>query len=251
MANPRYLAKAPITEAVIDIRLRTPTALDVEALKAVGESLVKDYEKPEGMQMLEFGFVSQPGQPIQSNRVERGLAGYLSKSIDGKRFVQCRRDGFTLSRLAPYKGWDDAFAEASNLYCAYAKVAEIEEVTRIGVRFINRLLLPANEVGDFSPFLVAPPPFPREVPALITNFLTQLQVKEPDGPIQAIVNQTIHQGGGLAPGFVPVILDIDVFEVANFSSNPDELLHRFGALRSFKNRLFFASITEKAAALFE
>lgn len=251
MAEPRYLAKAPITEAVIDFRVRTPTDLPVEALKVVGESLVGEYEKPENMQLMEFGFAIQGGKPGKSHQVDHGLTGFRSKSTDGTRFVQCRKDGFTFSRLPPYEGWDTTFEEASRLYRIYAAAAKIEEVTRIGVRYINRLLLPADQVGDFSPFLVAPPPFPSQVPALITNFLTQLQVKQPDSPIQATVNQTIYQGAGIAPGSVPVILDIDVFEVANFSTDPDEVLLRFAALRNFKNQLFFASITEEAATLFE
>ena len=249
MANPRYLANAPITEAVIDFRVRTPSALKVEELKLVGERFKGVYEKPEEMRSFEFGVIQQPGQPLKGNQVDRGLVGFRFTSTDGKHIVQFRKDGFTFSRLSPYTGWNISFEEASRLYRAYAEVAQIEEISRIAVRYINRLLLPVAEVGDFSPFLVASPPFPDEVPALITHFLTQMQVKEPDGPTQAIVTQTI-QGGNLAPGFVPVILDFDVFEIGNLPAKPEEILPRFEVLRNFKNRLFFASITEKAAALF-
>jgi len=245
------LANAPITEAVIDFRARTPTTLRVDELKILATGVVGEYNAPEDIRVTEFGFVKRQGMPMEHNKIDKGLMGYRSKSKDEKRYIQWRKDGFTFSRLSPYRGWEDAFTEASKFYREYVKVAKIEEVSRIAVRFINRLALPLADVGDFSPYLAAPPPFPKEIPALIANFLTQLQVREPDTSIQAVVNQTIHQGGTVIAGSVPVILDFDVSEVASLPIDPDQLLPRFAALRNFKNRLFFASITERAAKLFE
>jgi uncharacterized protein (TIGR04255 family) len=105
-----------------------------------------------------------------------------------------------------------------------------------------------SEVKDFSPFLSAPPPFPKGLAAALNGFLTVIQVKETDSDIGATVAQTI-QPGAAEPEKVSVILDIDVFEVGNIEPDADRLLGRFEALREVKNRYFFASITEQTASL--
>ena len=248
MAQSRYLARAPIVEAVIDVRVRTAPDLRVEVFEDLGE-LAADYPKRDELTQFEMGFTKLPGKPPDAHQVDRGKIGFRHVSEDGKFIAQLRKDGFTFSRLAPYTRWEEIFAEASRLYRHYLQTAAAEEVHRIAVRYINRLPLPEGDVNDFSPFLTAPPPFPHEVPAVMTGFLTQVQVQEPDSLIQATVTQTI-QRGEVTPGFVPVILDLDVFEVGAFPLEPDRLLSRFEALRMAKNRLFFSSITERTAELF-
>jgi uncharacterized protein (TIGR04255 family) len=250
MAKPRHLDNAPIAEAVIDFRTRTAVTLDVEALSDLGAQLGALYpEKPADIGFLEFGIHQQPGQKLTSSQKDLGKVGYRFRSSDGKHIFQLRKDGFTFSRLSPYPHWDHFFDEASKAYRRYFEIGQLEGMHRIGVRYINRMLLPDGEVGDFSGFLTAPPPFPQEVPALMTQFLTQVHVQELDSLIHATVTQTVQKGQS-TPGFVPVILDIDVFQNGNFSVTPDVLLPQLNPLRDFKNRLFFASITEKTADLF-
>jgi uncharacterized protein (TIGR04255 family) len=141
------------------------------------------------------------------------------------------------------------FEEAKRLYRLYVQLAKPEEINRIAVRYINRLPLSANEVKDFSPFLTAPPPFPQEIDAVMIGFLTQVQVKDPGSSIQATVSQTIQPSND-EPGLIPLILDLDVFEVGTWDPDPGSILKRFSALRMLKNRYFFASITERTVELF-
>jgi uncharacterized protein (TIGR04255 family) len=178
------------------------------------------------------------------------VIGLRFTSSDEKQVLQLRRDGFTFSRLAPYTDWEQVFAEATRLYRLYEGVARPQEVTRPAVRYINRMLFPEAEVGDFGPFLTVPPRFPSDGAVFLTGFFNRVQLQEPDSSIAATIIQTVQQTPP-EPGTVPVILDIDVYEPRNFAPVPDVVLPRFAALRDAKNRYFFASITEKAAELFE
>ena len=76
-----------------------------------------------------------------------------------------------------------------------------------------------------------------------------MTVREPASPIDAHIVQAIQP----APSeeVISVILDIDVFETGAFTPSGEVILPRFAALREVKNRLFFASLTEQAVALFE
>lgn len=248
MATPRHLSRAPITEAVIDLRCRVDSAFDVNAFRGLESAIGYPTAKP--IQLFEFHMKQEVGKEPENKQVNHGLIGWRFTSTDGKQVAQFRKDGFTFSRLAPYTHWDEVFAEASRLYQLYMECACPEEVTRPAVRYINRMPLPEAEVADFSPFLTAPPACPADRQVVLNGFLTQVQVQDPLTGISATITQTI-QSGGESPGFVPVILDLDVYEARSFPPDSKTILARFDALRETKNRYFFSSITEKTASLFE
>lgn len=248
MAIPRYLSKAPITEAVIDLRCRLDSGFDLAVFRDL-ESAV-GYTAPKPIQLFEFNMRQEAGKEPESGHVNHGLIGWRFTSSDGKQVTQFRKDGFTFSRLTPYTNWDEVFAEASRLYLIYSEAAMPEEVTRPAVRYINRIPLNESEVGDFSEFLTAPPAFPGDRQVLLKGFLTQVQVQDPATGISATITQTI-QAGDNQPGVVPLILDLDIYESRGFPPDPKTILARFDALREAKNRYFFSSITEKTAKLFE
>jgi len=248
MASPTHLTNAPITEAVIDLSVRTPPDLSVQRFAELKRKLGDQYRDPKGITFLEFGIQQLPGAPLEGRQVVHGCIGYRYESSDGKHIGQFRKDGFTFSRLAPYTTWEEVFAEASRLYRLFVDIGSIEEVTRVAVRYINRLLLPQEEARDLSLFLTAPPPMPQGVAAYITGFLTQIQFQDVETQVSGTITQMVQQGGQ-PPGKIPVILDLDVFEVKTSSPEPDQVLERFAALRVVKNRYFFASITDKTVAL--
>lgn len=248
MAEPRHLARAPITEAVIDLRCRLDAAFDLEAFRALEAAIGYAAAKP--IHLFEFKMRQEFGKEPETNQRNHGLIGWRFTSEDGKHVAQFRKDGFTFSRLAPYTNWNEVFEEATRLFLMYVEAANPQEFTRPAVRYINRLPLPEAEVGDFSSFLTAPPVFPGEGQILLHGFLTQVQVHDPATGIHATITQTIQSESATA-GVVPVILDLDVYEARSFPPDPQTILERFGALREAKNRYFFSSITEKSAELFE
>jgi uncharacterized protein (TIGR04255 family) len=248
MATPRHLSRAPITEAVIDLRCRVDSAFDVNSFRNLETAIGYPVVKP--IQLFEFHMKQEAGKEPENSQVNHVLIGWRFTSADGKQVAQLRKDGFTFSRLAPYTHWAEVFAEASRLYPLYLECAQPGEVTRPAVRYINRMPLPEAEVGDFSPFLTAPPTCPTDRQVVLNGFLTQVQVHDPVTGISATITQTI-QSGGDSPGFVPVILDLDVYETRSFPPDAKTILARFDALRETKNSYFFSSITEKTAALFE
>src|SRR4029077_18354423 len=125
------------------------------------------------MSHLEFGVFQPVGKPPEQHVKDVGKIGYRFSAADGRQLVQFRLDGFTFSRLAPYTQWETVFEEASRLWRVYETAAPLEEVSRIAVRYINLLPLPASKVQDFSPFLTAPPPVPKDLNVLLRHFLSR------------------------------------------------------------------------------
>jgi uncharacterized protein (TIGR04255 family) len=251
MAAPTHLRNAPITEAVIDLRVRTSVDLDVQRFAELRLKLGQQYSSAKAITLFELGIQQpQPGAPLEGRGVLHGCIGYRYESLDGKYIAQFRRDGFTFSRLAPYTKWEEIFTEASRLYRFFVEVGSVEEVTRVATRYINRLWLPQPEAKNLSLFLTTPPRIPPKVSARLTGFLTQIQFQDLETQISGTITQTVQPAVG-SLNKISVILDLDAFELKTSSPEPDQVLERFADLRSVKNKYFFASITDKTVALYK
>ena len=249
MAKERYLSRAPIVEAVFDVRAKTQAGFDAQKFLEVHGELAEAYPQKKEMTHVEFGLLQAAGKPPEQHYKDMGRVGYRFTSADNLQIAQFRVDGFTFSRLAPYTHWEQLFEEACRLWKVYERVAPLEEATRIAVRYINRLPLAANRIQDFSPFLTAPPPVPKGLNVDIDQFVSRVTVSDPASSLMAHIIQMVQPGP--MEEIIPVILDIDAFEPGPFAPKADVLWPRFPALRSFKNKLFFSSLTEEAIVPFE
>jgi len=64
MAKYRHLKNAPITEALIDLRVRLPSDFNIEILTSLKEELGKRYPYFEERRVVTGGFGWQEGKPI-------------------------------------------------------------------------------------------------------------------------------------------------------------------------------------------
>ena len=244
--------KAPIVEAVIDLRAR--------ATAEFGESSVRSYLEPKltGYTYLdsrrefrhEVQLEAEGGKPPSQKLRDLGWKGLRFRSGDEKHIAQFNRDGFVFSRMEPYKEWPQLLSEGLKLWTIFKNLAHPVEIHRIGLRFINRLLLPQDELR-FEDYLQPAPAPPMGMDLPFQSFMHHDTLAVPGHPYAMTVIRTIqdtpHSGG---PG-VALILDIDVFTIQGFELLDEaRLVHRLNEMRWLKNKVFFGSITEKARELF-
>ncbi|MCX5999395.1 MAG: TIGR04255 family protein [Chloroflexi bacterium] len=247
MATQRHLKNAPVVEALIDLRVTLPSTFDVAGLALLKDTLQADY--PKAAERREFeGGLEVADKRVQHTFEDKGLHGYQLRSGDDTQVAQFRRDGFTFSRLKPYTEWETVLAEARRLWELYCTKASPDVVTRIAVRYINQLSIP-SPIGDLAGYLTAPPRVPPTLPQEMSNFLTRIVLRDAELDIQANIIQAL-QRGPKADDF-NIILDIDVYKQQQNGFEDGTIWPTFDRLRELKNRIFFDSITEKTARLFE
>lgn len=246
MAIHRHLRNAPLTEALIDIRVSLPPVFDPKDFLSLSKDISDKYPKSEPRQLFTAAFGVEAGKPFTQATESKGIHGYICKSEDGKDVVQFRIDGFTFSRLNPYSEWEAVLSEAKRLWGLYSIKCSPELITRIAVRYINRLDLPLP-IKDFADYLTAPPLVPDSLPQGVSQFLTRVVIHDAD--ITANIVQTMKSSPKL--DHIGVILDIDVFKLKETGFEESSIWPEFEELRDFKNRIFFESITEKTARLYE
>ncbi len=247
MARQRHLTNAPITEAIIDLRVKLPsTFVNTEFLKAAKE-LSNSYPKNEPRRMVKHTFgMDKGGKPFIQPPKDEGIQGYFFKSEDEKNIAQFRLDGFTFNRLHPYTEWQSVITEAKRLWGIYNSIAAPEIVKRIAVRYINKIEIKLP-IKDFDEYLAAPPNIPPSLPQELSQFLSRMVIHDGDKTINLI--QAMEPSTDVAK--ITVILDIDVFKTNESGFDIVNIWSHFQELHDLKNKVFFESITEKVAEMYQ
>lgn len=249
MVEVRRFPNAPITEALLDIRVTLPAQTDLAKLATFHDAIKQRY--PSRQERLAWrGHVAIKTSPIPrvSQSAAGGPHGYLFTSVDARQVVQARMDGFTFSRLKPYDKWETLRDEARDLWQHYVRIASPEAVTRVALRYINRIEIPLP-MRDFKEYILTTPEIAPELPQGLDSFFMRLVIPNPKAQAVAIVTETVEPIDE-SSNRLPLIFDIDVFRMAAFSVGDQSLWETFEQLRNLKNEIFFKSITSKAKDLF-
>lgn len=248
MAIQRYLSKTPITEAIIDLRVKLPPDFEVIQFSKLKEKLHERYPKMVEYSSTQAGIGIMTGkQPGQFTK-DMDPQGFFFKSEDECNVAQFRVDGFTFNRLKPYTTWDKIFSEASQLWDLYKETSSPERITRIAVRYTNHLRIPLP-IRRLSQYLTAPPAIPDNVPNSVSSFLTRVVIDDQETGLTANITQALEKNTD--PQNIMIILDIDVYKQEDFEIGEERVWPIFNELRNMKNRIFFGSITEETIRIFE
>lgn len=243
-SNKNY-PKPPITEAVIDLQIDGSPHLTVDELKKVHVGEEGNYPNITQLHagVGEFRFGADPQASAVSNPM-----GFIMRSADGKKIQQARLTGFSMSRLAPYEGWDEFRNEAYRLWNNYRAVVKPNKVTRIAIRNINRIDIPLP-IKDFSEYLQTFPQVSSAIPQGLSGYIMQLGIPLEEIHGQAIINEAIIEP--VQEKIVSVVIDIDVFRTEQLPSSDEEVWSLLDdQLRHVKDNLFEGCITDNARKLF-
>lgn len=248
MSNWQNLKKAPITEALIDLRVRLPEGSTFETLGAFRDAVAESYPNCRERRQWHTRFTLHKKEPPAVETETEGPDGYILTSADGTQVVQARRDGFTFSRLKPYQTWEQLRNSAQELWKTYCDTVSPLMITRIAVRYINRIELPLP-FEDFGEWLQTRPQVGPKLPQGLAGFFFRANIPFDKPPGFVNVTQAIEPGNYKTQ--VPLIFDIDAFLTEEFSPDDSGVWKRFEGLREIKNRVFFDSITEKTKEMFQ
>lgn len=249
MARQRFLANAPITEALIDLHVAPRDGLSYEGLSPALDASGFGYYVKGPISLGTFQMrLPGDGTDAEASGASRRI-GLRMHSTDERYVAQFRVEGFTLSRLPPYEDWEHLVAETRRVWDVYVQRLQPKRVTRIATRYINNLRLPLEQGASFQRYLNKLVEVPDEAPQAVAAFLQRFQLV--DTTTRASANLTLALNEYQSDVPAPVILDIDAFASADLDPGDPEIWQRLDQLRELKNRCFFGTITEQAAELYE
>lgn len=244
-----HFPNAPIVEAILSIGCEAVGEVDEDHVERFFESVEAEYpHRGEGVGFSGKIEVSPAARAV-SQTVEQRRIGYEFRAANDAAIIRVSTAGaFSYHHLARYPGWDEFRARAHAAWSMYLDVFEPPRVNRIGLRFLDRIELPLP-FTDLKEYLLT---YPEVAPSIDTGFagyLLRLVLPNDEIPAVGWITQAIEPVRE-DRGVVPLIFDVDVAREASLPVDEELVWGTLDRLRDYKNRLFFASITEKAKELF-
>ncbi|MBU0640676.1 MAG: TIGR04255 family protein [Planctomycetes bacterium] len=241
----RHYQNAPITEAIIDLRVEPRRGITVRELQKAhaGQEAEYPYVEP-----LNVATGQMHVGPQVTTMASTKHIGFWFRSDDGKQIYQARLDGFTMSRLAPYECWESFRDEARRLWNVYRSTVNLTGMVRLAVRYINRIDIPLP-LRDFKDYLRTVPEVSPDLPQGLTGYFMRLAIPQQDIMSVCLLSEAIIDPP--SSDVVSVVLDIDVFRTEGLQADEEEIWAFIDKLRERKNQIFEACITDKTRELFE
>lgn len=251
VASPNY-RKPPVWEALIDVRIDALPTDKLPQLDNLHEALRREY--PNKKIRYQFtGGVQIEGDRVVQSPVASGPFGYRLESEDGRRIVQFRLDGFTYNRIKPdpdeeWPGWEKIKNEARQAWDMYKDALDLNEVTRLAVRYINQIVIPEQSIELYD-YFTAPPRIPQGLPYQdMANFSSSVTIKIPTHKALALLQH--YPAPRQYSGAIAIALDIDIYRPERLILSARPIWELLDQLRDLKNTIFEASLLSRTKELF-
>jgi uncharacterized protein (TIGR04255 family) len=245
MTKPPY-PKAPITEAVIEIKFKT--ALDASDIDKVRERLASAYPQHQNVQSFNVAVQLLENQPdAPTTKIER-TAGHRLASVDMTELLLLWESAFVISQLAPYPGWDSFLRRFVRDWAVWKRIMGYREVSRVGVRYINRIDIPATgPVVPHEAFLNVYPKLP-EILSVVNAYAVQAVMGLEDIRCKLTLNSAAVDSPIL--GHSSFLFDQDIAREVDPPQSDEAIIDLLNKIRVQKNKVFEACITDRARELF-
>jgi uncharacterized protein (TIGR04255 family) len=242
MANFEIFPKAPITEALLDIKVKLHEGVGLDIFDGFQENIRDRFGDRKTKHSFHAEFRFSPGKDETTPIVPKEkIEGYLFHSRNENKIVQARLDGFTFNKLPPYENWSNFHTEARKLWELYSEIVKPISIDRIALRYINRIEIPLP-FNDFSEYILTTPQIAPGLPQALSHFFMRLEIPNHEIGAIAIITLTMQKPTELQR--LPLIFDIDVPKIANYTEKESEMWNDFSLLRQFKNEVFFNGLIQ-------
>lgn len=243
----RHYARAPIIETIIELRVNGSEGMNVSSLEGVRSA--EDIQRYPEMATL---FQSEAGFEIDATGASRistspsAVHGYQFRDPVGARFFQAKTSGFSFHKHAPYTQWEDCRDEARRLWELYREVARPTRISRIGLRYVNRLDLPAR--GELKDYLLTVPEIAPGLPQELGAYAMQLSIPIPELQSSVLViRQAMVEPDRVET--VSILLDFDLVQVLDLDPTSDAVWDALESLHEHENEVFERCITNRTRLL--
>jgi uncharacterized protein (TIGR04255 family) len=241
----RQYKNPPIEEALCEFTFTPTIEWNLTLPGKLHIEIQDEYAGPPRQQNIQT-IVTGPQAAQPSIAFQNELLRIQLLSTDGTRLVSIGKNTLSVSVLRPYEGWLLFKPRIERALSAYRKVAAPQDVIRVGLRYINRIVVPTANSDPSSYFNYN---LSRDdvLDAGISNFMKRFEYLKQGGEKLIITHATLQPSDSEKSEF---ILDIDTIwdrEPLNF----DQVLETTEKLHTIEGSAFEAIITDEARRLFD
>ena len=234
-------SRPPITEAVIGINFSSQ--IPKTALNEFEKKIKTHYSNHQVISNYNIDLMLSNQISTKSNKQD----GCRCSTEDMTQLVVLWPSSFIVSQLAPYQGWDHFYRRFVRDWVLLKKIIGFQPISRIGVRYINRIDIPAEEpLIEHEKYINIYPKMP-DILQPTTSYALQAAVQLKNIDCLLNINTAIVPSPLLR--HASFIIDQDIFKV-DPPQNNDDIYELLGKIRTEKNTVFEACISDLARELF-
>lgn len=167
---------------------------------------------------------------------------------DEKAFIQVDRNLLVVNHLKPYPTWQQFLPLIQLGFTAYREVAKPKGIQRIGLRYINRIEIPGQNIEledylQFRPFIG--PDLPQDFDSFVVGI--QIPYENSRDSLRLQLASSITE----TPNVAAVLLDLDYFLVQPGQVSMGEVFMWLEPAHHRVEEVFEACITNRLREMFE
>jgi len=181
----RKYEKPPLVEALCEFRFLGDQAWDWTIPGIVYERIKIDYPEKRQEGVLEVPVRQTPDAMLVG--MKTGISKMQFFKADKSALVQIGPDLLAVNAVPqgsdhPYPGWEKFKPEVLRHLKTYRDVASPKSLARVGVRYINRVMVPTGEKFSLERYFRALPNIPAGLPQVLSTILINIEVPFEDPP---------------------------------------------------------------------
>jgi len=235
---------SPIIEALVEVYF-SQTKNDFSVWADFSSKVRSSYPDVEELLVTKAELqISSTGEGKQKISPEK-LYRFYNK--DRTQLIQANKDFVTINQLKPYSDYERFRTEAEEALRNYINATSPKSINRIGMRYINQIMIPEVNV-ELSNYFRLMPQIPDEVTDSVNEVLIQIQFVPRNSKHQ--IATSLRSGISLIEGQAVFLLDIyDILQIHN-EINIELILNLVDEAHKNAERVFEGFITDKARKLF-
>lgn len=198
------LLSPPLIEALCEFRFKESDKWDWTIPGRLFDQIKSEFNLRTQVNALGVQVSLGSGRPITSH-IETSPERLQFKRSDGSAMVQIGPHLLTVNHLRPYPQWENFLKLILRILTTYWQIMEQAPLDRIGLRYINQILLPSDQV-DLRTIITTDPQLKGPLNKPLVGFYQryELRYEEPPGVL-------IHQTGiqPASDGTPNLMLDLD------------------------------------------
>ena len=253
MFRRRKYASPPIVEAVCELRFEKGD-WDPTTPGKFHQRIEENYPaKPREVRFFETQMSA--GTPLEASVAVKELPNRTQfSSDDGRRVISIGPRVLNVSELKVYSSWKEFKKRIKSSLEIYEKIASVSDPIRIGIRYINRVVISAEDPIDLHKYFTCAPQdlseIPhRHLPSSLAAVLSRQEYVFDDGVRLA----RVFANAKAPVGSIGILLDLDVYwERSNSTKNKEsaDVMALIEKLRVRERVAFEASITDASRRIF-
>ena len=167
---------------------------------------------PKKRESKQIGVHVSISKETQATQVQRGEARIQFMKEDGSRLIQIEKNLLVINQLKPYPSFEDWEPVVKQMVTHYSEIAQPKGIKKIGVRYLNRIIIPKARF-KMEDYFGLYPEVPESLGAKHGRFMMRLEIPpKHKGHMLMVTFATAPPG---SPGASAEMLDIyDIFALS-------------------------------------